>query len=127
MESSSLTRFLSICENTKYKILYSRIGDKDGIYVKTDGLNKIGLHEVFTVSRSNDLDAAYILINRIVESLLITDQRVGIRKDIIRHPVTRVPLRYLVKLAEESERCIIVVGPDENNMLPGEKGYKHFT
>lgn len=126
----SFTRFLSSLELKRYKIHFCRVPNKPFIYVKTNGLSDIGLNEVFTISRSPYVEDAELLIRYIVQRLMETGQEVGVRKDLIRHPKTNTPLRYLLKLSQEVDelerRFLLVIGPDENNRLPGEKGYIRF-
>lgn len=123
MNDCSFSTFMKSMELKRYKIQYCRVQDKPHIYVKTLGLSSVGLNEVFTISKSPYIEDAEILIKHIVKRLMETNQTLGIRRDLISHPLTSQPLRYLVKLAEEVERTLIVIGPDENNRLPGEKGY----
>ena len=127
MGSQTYEQFIQSVEYSKYKIQYSRVSNKPYIVVGTIGLNKIGMSEVFTVSRSSSLDDAAVLINYIVQRLMETNQNLGVRKELIAHPKTHKPLRYLVRQAkDEDEKVLLVIGPDENNLLPGEKGYKEF-
>jgi hypothetical protein len=124
-EDVMFSKFINKLNLNKFKIIYSRVEDKNFIYVKTIGLTNIGLKEIFTVSKSPDLKDAGMLIKVLVKGMLDTDQKEGIRSDILKHPITKKPLRCILKKSSE-EDSIIVLCPDKNNKLPGEIGYIKF-
>lgn len=126
MEGISFEQFIQTVSRQKYKICYARVPNKSYIFVSTVGLVDVGMNEVFTISRSSSLDDAYVLINYIVKRLMETNQNVGVRRDLIRHPKTQEPLRYLIRKAKDIDSTLLIIGPDENNVLPGEKGYKAY-
>jgi hypothetical protein len=123
------SRFLNRLDLKRYKIKFSRVEDKPHIYVKTVGLKDLGLKEVFTISKSPYINDAEILIKTIVNGILNTNQSEGIRKDIFnrKHPLLGEPIKCLIKSSVEYPSTVIVISPDENNKVPGEKGYiQHY-
>lgn len=122
----SFLNFLESMEIQKYKIKFCRVEGKPYIYVKTSGLTKIGMKEIFTISKSPELEDAAILLRLLVRRLIDTGQKVGVRKDLIRHPIEGYQLRYLVKECREEMETLVVIAPDENNLLPGELGFNRF-
>lgn len=118
--------FLESLSYQRFKIHYCRVENKPYIYVKTNGLHLAGLKEIFTISKSPVLEDAAILINLLVKRLIDTNQKTGVRKDLIRHPIEGYPLRYLVRESSEEKETLIIIGPDDNNLLPGEYGYKNI-
>lgn len=122
----NFSAFLKSMDLERYRIQFFRVPNKPYVYIKTLGLINIGLKEVFTISRSPVLEEAELLLKCLVRRILETGQTEGIRKDLIVHPTTKKPLRYLVKKSLEEADTLIVVGPDENNKLPGEIGYIEY-
>ena len=121
----SFPKFLESLHFQRYKIRYCRVENKPHIYVKTDGLFLAGLKEIFTISKSPDLEDAALLINLLVRRLMDTNQKTGVRKDLIRHPTEGYQLRYLIRQSIDEKETLIILGPDDNNLLPGEYGYKN--
>ena len=91
MENSDITfsAFLKSMDLERYRIQFFRVPDKPYVYIKTMGLNAIGLKEVFTISRSPVLEEAELLLKHLVRRILETGQKEGIRKDLIVHPKTK--------------------------------------
>lgn len=124
--NKNFNEFLENMKIERYKIVYYRPKNKSYIYVKTLGLNSIGMKEIFAISRSRYLSDASLLINLLVRRMMDTNQKEGIRKDLIRHPKEGYQLRYVLKQSKEEPETLLVIGPDENNHLPGEDGYKEY-
>lgn len=125
VSKSSFSSFLKDLGLVKYRIQFSRLSDKPFVYVATLGLNKVGLLDVFTISKSPCLDASELLLRTLVKGMLETNQSPGIRRDLIKHPHTNLQLRYFLKVSDD-KKYIVATPPDENNKLPGEKGYINF-